>query len=169
LSGFWHGANWTFIAWGAYHALLFLPLILLGANRKYMNQVGTYTDASGSGHLRLLPTWRETLQILCTFLLAVLGWIIFRAETITQAWEYICGICCSGVVALPWMESAKTFLVLPVVLLTLILFEWFNRNKSHGLDIHSLKTPLRWAVYVFICGMILAFGAQPETFIYFQF
>ena len=169
LSGFWHGANWTFIAWGAYHALLFLPLILLGKNRKYMNQVGTYTDASGSGPLRLLPTWREALQILCTFLLAVLGWIIFRSETITQAWEYICGICCSGVVALPWMESAKTFLVLPVVLLTLILFEWFNRNKSHGLDIHSLKTPLRWAVYVFICGMILAFGAQPETFIYFQF
>ena len=160
LSGFWHGANWTFIAWGAYHALLFLPLILLGKNRKYTNQV-----AEG----RLLPTWRETLQILFTFLLVVIGWIIFRAETITQAWEYLYGMCTTSVFSLPWIESAKAFLPIPIVLLIAILFEWLNRNKNHSLEIHSLKTPLRWVIYVFFCCLILVFGAQPETFIYFQF
>ena len=84
LSGFWHGANWTFIAWGAYHAILFLPLILTGKNRKYTNQV-----AEG----RILPTLKEAGQMLLTFFLAVLGWIIFRAESIGMAWEYVCGMC----------------------------------------------------------------------------
>ena len=160
LSGFWHGANWTFIVWGAYHALLFLPLILLGKNRKYTNQV-----AEGL----LLPTWRETLQILITSLLVVIGWIIFRAETITQAWEYLYGMCTTSIFSLPWIESAKTFLPIPIVLLIAILFEWLNRNKNHSLEIHSLKTPLRWVIYVFFCCLVLVFGAQPETFIYFQF
>ena len=73
VSGFWHGANWTFIAWGAYHAILFLPLILTGKNRKYTNQV-----AEG----RWLPTLKEAGQMLLTFFLTMIGWIIFRAESI---------------------------------------------------------------------------------------
>lgn len=84
LSGFWHGANWTFIAWGAYHALLFLPLILLGKNRKYTNQV-----AEG----RLLPTWREAVQMLVTFGLVVFGWIIFRATGMPSLFHYLEGMC----------------------------------------------------------------------------
>lgn len=76
VSGLWHGANWTFIVWGAYHALLFLPLILLGKNRRYTNTV-----AEG----RLLPTLHEFLQMLLTFVLAIIGWIIFRAENLHQA------------------------------------------------------------------------------------
>ncbi|MBR4564262.1 MAG: MBOAT family protein [Paludibacteraceae bacterium] len=160
LSGFWHGANWTFIAWGAYHALLFLPLILFGKNRKYTNQV-----AEG----RLLPTWKECGQILLTFALVVLGLIIFRAPTISQAWEYIGRICNYSLISLPWVESAKTILPIPIVLINLILFEWFNRQKSHGLAIQSSPMLLRWGIYGYLCMLILAFGAQPETFIYFQF
>ncbi len=64
LSGFWHGANWTFIAWGIYHAALFLPLILFGQNRKFINHV-----AEG----RLLPTGKEVLQMMMTFLLVCIG------------------------------------------------------------------------------------------------
>lgn len=160
LSGFWHGANWTFIVWGAYHAFLFLPLILLGQNRKYTNQV-----AEG----RLLPTWKECGQILLTFMLAVLGWIIFRAETIGQAWEYICRMCDNSLFTLPCIESAKTILPVPIILLNLILFEWLQRDKAHGLAVQLFPTPIRWAIYIYICILIMAFGAQPETFIYFQF
>ena len=160
ISGFWHGANWTFIAWGAYHAMLFLPLILSGQNRKYTNQL-----AEG----RLLPTWIECWQMVLTFVLVVFGWIIFRAGTIAQAWAYIVGICNYSLVSLPWIDSAKAFLPIPIVLFCLILVEWLNRDKSHGLEIQSLKTPVRWAIYGILCIMILAFGAQPETFIYFQF
>ena len=154
LSGFWHGANWTFIAWGAFHALLFLPLILLGKNRKY-----TANDV----------TWRDIPKILITFCMVVLGWIIFRAETITQAWEILCGICSSSILSLPWVESAKTILPIPFILAHVILFEWFNREKQHGLAIESLKPLARWSLYIYICLLIVAFGAQPETFIYFQF
>ncbi len=160
ISGFWHGANWTFIAWGAYHALLFLPLILLGANRKYTNQVAAD---------RLLPTWKESLQILGTFLLVALGWIIFRAESITQAWEYICAMCNSTLIAMPWIESAKAIIPIPIILLHLILFEWLLRDKEHGLAIQSLPLPLRWVIYSYIGILIMALGAQPESFIYFQF
>ena len=154
LSGFWHGANWTFIAWGAFHALLFLPLILLGKNRKY-----TANDV----------TWRDIPKILITFCLVVIGWIIFRAESITQAWDILCGICSSSILSLPWVESAKTILPIPFILAHVILFEWFNREKQHGLAIESLKPLARWSLYIYICLLIVAFGAQPETFIYFQF
>ena len=154
LSGFWHGTNWTFIAWGAFHALLFLPLILLGKNRKY-----TANDV----------TWRDIPKILITFCLVVIGWIIFRAETITQAWDFLCEICSSSILSLPWVESAKTILPIPFILAHVILFEWLNREKQHGLAIESLKPLARWSLYIYICLLIVAFGAQPETFIYFQF
>ena len=163
LSGFWHGANWTFIAWGAYHALLFLPLILLGKNRKYTNQV-----AEG----RFLPTWKETIQILFTFALVVLGWIIFRAETITQAWEYICGMMQFGTLR----ASYRFFLpdenlVWPtnILIIIMLLVEWFQRNKQHGLEMHISKWYIRYTIYLLLCGFILYFINSATTFIYFQF
>ena len=163
LSGFWHGANWTFIAWGAYHALLFLPLILLGKNRKYTNQV-----AEG----RFLPTWKESLQILCTFLLVVLGWIIFRAETITQAWEYICGMFQFGTLR----ASYRFFIQHGIRTITwscmLMLFiEWIQRNKQHGLEVtdaHKYKW-LRVVFYYILILFIISNAGTEHTFIYFQF
>ena len=80
LSGFWHGANWTFVCWGAYHALLFAPLMFLGKNRNFREIVARD---------RKLPTVGETVQMLTTFLLVAFGWIIFRANTIGDAWGYI--------------------------------------------------------------------------------
>ena len=82
-SGLWHGANWTFVAWGAYHALLFIPLILLGKNKRFTDTVATD---------RILPNIREYFQMLLTFLLVVIGWVFFRAETITDAFAYLGGI-----------------------------------------------------------------------------
>ena len=157
VSGIWHGANWTFLAWGAYHAILFLPLILLGANRKYTNQV-----AEG----RLFPTWREALQMLLTFALVVIGWIIFRAETITQAWEYICCICQSNILSIP-NHSGIHALFINIALL--IVVEWFQRNKQHSFDIANLPTYLRYAIYFGMCFIIFAFGGNTVNFIYFQF
>ena len=96
LSGFWHGANWTFITWGAYHAILFLPLIMTGKNRKYTNQI-----AEG----RLLPTLKEVGQMLVTFALAMFGWIVFRSESIRQAWEYVCMIFNKSLFKIPYIVS----------------------------------------------------------------
>ena len=80
VSGFWHGANWTFVAWGAYHALLFLPLLLLGQNRRYRDSVAENS---------FLPSVKELTQMGVTFLLVLLGWILFRSEDISQAAVYL--------------------------------------------------------------------------------
>ena len=158
VSGFWHGANWTFIAWGAYHALLFLPLILLGRNRKYTNQV-----AEG----RWLPTLKETGQMVLTFVLVVIGWVIFRAESIGQAWQYICGIFNRSLFTLPEAKGCSA-LVLNIILL--IVVEWIQRNKAFMLDLSSVKNGfMRWSVYLVLLFVLFAFGGHATNFIYFQF
>jgi len=163
LSGFWHGANWTFIAWGAYHAILFLPLIILGKNRKYTNQV-----AEG----RLLPTWKECGQMLFTFMLAVFGWIIFRAETITQAWEYICGILVNGLIQGPYLINRAYYIPLAISILLMLMTEWWNREEPHGLAINKTIS-IQWIrriIYVGIVLFIIYYGRfSYNQFIYFQF
>ena len=160
VSGFWHGANWTFIAWGMYHAILFLPLILTGKNRKYTNQV-----AEG----RRLPTIKETGQILLTFFLAVLGWIIFRAENIGQACEYICGICNESLFAAPMLINRKYYIPTFLAILLLLLTEWLLRSKQHGLSIENCNVTFRWILYSTIVILIVYVGGQSVPFVYFQF
>lgn len=158
VSGFWHGANWTFIVWGAYHALLFLPLILTGKNRKYTNQI-----AEG----RYLPTLKETGQMLLTFILAVFGWIVFRSESIGQAWEVILGIMNSSLFTAPMMVVGLKKIVF--VILVLLLVEWLTRSKEHGLAIGNLPLWLRIASCYVLVLVILELGGNSQSFIYFQF
>lgn len=159
VSGLWHGANWTFIVWGAYHALLFLPLILTGKNRKYTNQVA-------EGHI--LPTIKELGQMLITFFLAVFGWIIFRAESIGMAWEYVCGM---FDVSLFMVFIKKKIALSNVIFITIMLVvEWLQREKEHGFDIANLKPLTRYALVVLLIEFVLFFMATtPSQFIYFQF
>ena len=159
VSGLWHGANWTFIVWGAYHALLFLPLILTGKNRKYTNQVA-------EGHI--LPTIKELGQMLFTFFLAVFGWIIFRAESIGMAWEYVCGM---FDVSLFMVFIKKKIALSNVIFITIMLVvEWLQREKEHGFDIANLKPLTRYALVVLLIEFVLFFMATtPSQFIYFQF
>jgi len=158
VSGFWHGANWTFIAWGAYHAILFLPLILMGKNRKYTNQI-----AEG----KTLPSLKEVGQMLLTFFLVVIGWIIFRAESIGQAWEYFCGMCNGSLFISP---EAKGYSALVLNILVLVLVEWLQRDKLHALDLSVINNGLvRWAVYFGVLFLLFAFGGNATNFIYFQF
>lgn len=161
ISGFWHGANWTFICWGAYHALLFLPLILLKQNRKNTNTV-----AEG----KILPNLKELFQMVITFGLVVLGWILFRAENITHAWNYISIIFSPSLLAVPKLPplflNKFHFLIIPLF----IIVEWLNRKKQHGLQIDNIKSSVvKWIIYFMLILAIWALGGQQETFIYFQF
>ena len=159
VSGLWHGANWTFIVWGAYHALLFLPLILTGKNRKYTNQV-----AEG----RVLPTFKETGQILLTFFLAVVGWIIFRSESIGQAWEYLCGICNLTLFTIPVFKKLACRIIVYVWIMLIV--EWLQRGKEHGLEISRFKPWIRYVIVILLIEFILFFmPSAPSQFIYFQF
>ncbi len=164
LSGFWHGANWTFIVWGAYHAILFLPLILLGQNRKYTNQV-----AEG----RLLPTWKECGQILLTFMLAVFGWIIFRAETIGQTWDIMTHIFSGSLFSAAWLKDDLFNITLFSSLAILLFVEWCNRNEAHAFAVLPRNKFLRVSIYLIITCLCLfniyALKTVSHPFIYFQF
>ena len=158
LSGLWHGANWTFIAWGAFHAFLFLPLILMGKNKKYRDTV-----AEG----RLLPSLKEFGQFLLTFFLVTVGWIIFKADSIGQAWNFFKGICTASLFSRPDASGVTGFAIAIVIML---LVEWLQRDKEHGLDLSCVKRGVfRYAAYLAILFLTFAFGGHAVNFIYFQF
>lgn len=155
LSGFWHGANWTFIAWGAYHALLFLPLILTAQNRKYLNEV-----AEG----KVLPSLKEAGQIVLTFVLVTIGWILFRADSISQAWDYITLIPHFGT---PYTEGLLTTALLAI---GMFVTEWLQRQREHGLDLHFINSHiLKFGIYYIIILILFLAQKGAESFIYFQF
>jgi len=158
ISGFWHGANWTFIAWGAFHAVLFLPLILLGNNRKY-------TDTVADG--RFLPNLKEIFQMLSTVGWVTVGWVFFRAESIAQAFEYLGGILNVNILSMPLSQGGmkRMLLCLPIMLAA----EWLQRHKQHGLEIASMNAWLRRIIYILIILSIVFFMGKNEQFIYFQF
>jgi D-alanyl-lipoteichoic acid acyltransferase DltB (MBOAT superfamily) len=160
VSGFWHGANWTFIVWGAYHALLFLPLLLFGKNRRYTNTVATG---------RLFPSIRELFQMLLTFLLVVVGWIIFRAENITQAWDYLCQMFSSSLFLIP--DRERIVLICSIFYsLVLVVIEWLQRDKQHALQINNVKyRTIRWGIYLLLVLYIITNAGDQADFIYFQF
>lgn len=155
LSGLWHGANWTYVTWGLYHALLFVPLILLGRTKAYIG----------------VATWKQIPQILLTFALVTLGWIIFRAPSIADAWEYICGMMQLGTI-----HSIHRFFtqegLTPVnwTILAMIAIEWYNRVQKHCFDVRVIKHGwLRIIVYYVLILIIWRYSAGEQTFIYFQF
>ena len=143
---------------GALNAVCFLPLMLLDKNR---NNIGTV--AAG----RVLPNLRELTQILMTFLLTLLLWVFFRAESISHAVSYLAGIFQPSILSYPEVGSPK----LVGVIALLVIAEWFQREKQHALQLHGAiwTKPVRWAAYYGIVVLVIAFGGRQQEFIYFQF
>lgn len=155
VSGFWHGANWTFLAWGAFHACLFLPLILMGKNRKY-------TDTVAEG--RWLPGIKELGQMALTFVLAALGWVLFRSQSIGEAMDFYAAMFGSGWHGFNPPMRAVVFVA------AMLLVEWLQRGRGHGLDMSDVRyRAVRYACYLAVLAVIFVYGVFNETFIYFQF
>lgn len=161
VSGFWHGANWTFIFWGFLNALFIMPSILLKTNRTNLEIVAQD---------RFFPTFRELFNMMLTFALTVLAWIFFRANSITHAFEYIGGIFNQSLFTFPTLrKSALATLFLVVFLL---LTEWMGRRNNYGIEKLLLEKPrwVRWSFYAFVLMLIGLFLQTEESpFIYFQF
>ena len=158
LSGFWHGANWTFVLWGAFHALLFLPLILLEKNRKYTNVV-----AEG----KLLPTFKDLLRMLTTFILATIGWIIFRADNIDIAIIYFTRLFDYTLWGVPTLTNK---VIIFTFLSLMIIIEWFHRGCNHGFTLERVNNKfLRYIIYFAISFLIVINMGPEQNFIYFQF
>jgi len=162
VSGFWHGANWTFIVWGAINAVYFLPLLLSNNNRQNLNDIAEN---------RFLPTFRESFQMLATFGLTVFAWIFFRASDITHALSYVQGIFSSSLFELPNLSGLKTALAVILVTILFVITEWAGRTQEHTLEVLGLnwKRPVRLGFYYSLIFAIFWFGGNEQQFIYFQF
>ncbi|NNK18977.1 MAG: MBOAT family protein, partial [Maribacter sp.] len=123
VSGFWHGANWTFIVWGALNALYFLPLLLLNRNR-------TNTDTVAQG--KYLPTFKEFYQIGITFGLTVLAWIFFRAENIGHAFSYLSTVFSKSLFEIPQFVGMRTAISTLFLIAIFIIIEWIGRNEQYA-------------------------------------
>lgn len=159
VSGFWHGANWTFIVWGAINALLIVPSIIIRTNRTTLDTVATG---------RKFPSIKECIQLLSTFILTTFAWIIFRSESISQAFHYIIRIFDSSLFSIPHHIS----LSLLFIILFLFIVEWINRFKNFGLENigNNWHRSIRWSFYIIIILVIIASAPEvSQQFIYFQF
>lgn len=159
VSGFWHGANWTFIAWGFLNALYIMPSVFFKTNR-------THLDIVAQG--KLFPTFRELLQMCVTFSLCVFAWIFFRSDSISMAFDYIKHIFSTDLLHKPKIIPYTLIILIPLFM----ALEWLGRENNYALENLCLKwsRPLRWGFYSVI---IFAIGMYMQTsltqFIYFQF
>ena len=162
VSGFWHGANWTYIVWGGLNALYYLPLQLLKINRVHL-------DAPGQG--RMLPTFRETSQILTTFVLTVTAWIFFRSDSITTAFAIFAKIFSSSLLEIPRFLGIRDAITTSILVALMMIFDWVGRNENHSLKRMPDSLFFRTAVYLFFLHLILsnAIKVDEVEFIYFQF
>jgi D-alanyl-lipoteichoic acid acyltransferase DltB (MBOAT superfamily) len=161
VSGFWHGANWTFIIWGFLNALFIMPSIILKTNRNNLEIVAMN---------KLIPSLRDVFNILLTFSLTVFAWIFFRAESVHHAIEYISGIINASLFTIPDVKTAAYATLILIAFFMLI--EWIGREHQFALQDFLVKKPrfIRWLFYGFIILLIGLFLQTHETpFIYFQF
>ena len=158
VSGFWHGANWTFIVWGALNALYFLPLLLSNTNRNNMKIVA---------YDKNWPTFKELVSILITFTLTVFAWIFFRANSLTHAITYIKDIFTSKLISLP--EIRPTYVI--ILVLIFIFIEWVGRRNNYAIEklFFDNSVLVRWSFYFALMIAIFIFSTKEQEFIYFQF
>lgn len=159
VSGFWHGANWTFIVWGLLNAIYFLPLLIFDRNRQNMDVVARE---------RFFPNFKEVLQIALTFGLTCVAWVFFRSETVGAALNYLNNVV-DGNFMERTLKAPPRFLFFCLALFLII--EWLIRNDGINGLIRSVKLgPVRYAFYLLLICVIGLLGAFGETeFIYFQF
>lgn len=156
VSGLWHGANWTFIAWGLLNAIYFLPLLLLKRNRTHLDNIH-----------EPLPTAKQFGNIVLTFMLTSFAWIFFRSESIGSAFAFIGKVFSASFFSLP---VPIPFAVIALVIF-LILIEWRGRKDEYGIQSFAVRWPrfFRWSFYYCMLFFIHKFFDTGVNFIYFQF
>jgi len=162
ISGFWHGANWTFVAWGALNAIYFLPLLLTNKNRAHIGPV-----AEG----KALPNIKEFSSMLFTFGITVFAWIFFRANDMSHALSYISGIFSPSLFSIPRGVFGTDGIIRILFVILFILIEWQGREGQYAIQNLGLtwKRPFRYAMYYALLIIIFWFGGKEQQFIYFQF
>lgn len=157
VSGFWHGANWTFIAWGGLHALFFIPILLKrSTSRSFQNKQKEENPLS----------FRGIIQIGLTFFLTCIAWVFFRSATITDSVNYLKRIVTDQRFNFEYLSIERYNIEMTLLVFFLILTEWRNRSKEHPLN---GKYEFSKMVVLIICILIFGVFSNHSTFIYFQF
>jgi D-alanyl-lipoteichoic acid acyltransferase DltB (MBOAT superfamily) len=162
-SGLWHGANWTFIIWGALHgAYLIIENYLKPPVDRFIE----------NSRLKIISGFYRAFQILFTFSLVCFGWILFRADSMTHAMHIIASIFSSSLLTIPFFEEWKDALAITLLILGFMFIEWFGREDQYAIERLGLNwpRPVRWAFYssiVFSIGMLMQTTETP--FLYIRF
>ena len=156
VSGFWHGANFTFIVWGGLHALYYLPLLILNKNKSASKEIVAAN--------KMLPSFKEFISILFTFILVTIAWVFFRSATCHDAFEYLKGMMHFNEFSLIGHKDALLLIIL------LLIVDWLGRHHDNTLDavIHRMPS-IRYAIYIVLAIFIFANFSKQSSFIYFQF
>ena len=160
--GVWHGANWTFALFGLYHGLLFIPLIIRGTfgKRKKLkhNKYG-------------LPLFSDFVKMVTTFSLFTLGLIIFKADNISQAAQYILGIFNTSNLFSLTTDGLRALIPTLLCTIAMIALEWKQRDKEFPLQVDSLISNKIWQIAFFwlIVIVTVLYSGGEQQFIYFQF
>ena len=162
VSGFWHGANWTFIVWGFLNALYIMPSIIFNTHRNNLDIV-----ARG----KYLPTIKEFFAIGITFSLTVFAWIFFRANNIGHAISFISEILSPSLFSIPKFAGMSKALTIIILVAIFVLIEWQGREGQYAISDLGIKwkRPIRYVMYYAIIIAIFWFGGKEQQFIYFQF
>jgi D-alanyl-lipoteichoic acid acyltransferase DltB (MBOAT superfamily) len=171
VSGFWHGANWTFIVWGALNAIYFLPLLIKSQNRKHLDVVAEDN---------FIPSFKELRQIFVTFSLTLFAWIFFRSNSLVDACAYIQSIFNSSIFTYPNLfelkgTSIRGIIFAIVFLVFFILVEWLGRHNEYAIEkmdlgfSEKIESKLRWCFYYALIMAVFLSSGNQQAFIYFQF
>ena len=162
VSGLWHGANWTFIVWGLLNALLYIPLLIKGSNRKHLD----LPSINGT-----FPSLKYLLAMLTTFALTTLSWVIFRAESLAHAYQYYSGMFSASLFSVPQFPGFNRAATTLFLILIFTLIEWRGRFRPYAIYnlAFSKSYIVRIALYYLLVATILWFGGEEQQFIYFQF
>jgi alginate O-acetyltransferase complex protein AlgI len=158
VSGFWHGANWTFLIWGFLNALYIMPSIIFKTNRQNLDIV-----AQG----KFFPTIREFISMTITFGLTLIAWIFFRSENVGQAFKYLGKIFTKSTLSMPEVSPGALYLLI----FGFVIVEWLGREQQYAIASFgtSWKSPVRWAFYTILIITIFSYSGAEQQFIYFQF
>ena len=160
LSGLWHGANWTFICWGLFHALLFVPLLLLGKTRRF----GKYEAGKSISGV-------EWMNIVLTFFLVTIGWIIFRSPDISTAFDFIGRLFTFSDYGMPNINPKRLFVIMECIMAIVFVVFMEIRHKSNEvvLTFNTKSGVVNFIGYAIVALWAVLFYAVGQTFIYFQF
>jgi alginate O-acetyltransferase complex protein AlgI len=157
VSGFWHGADWNYVTWGVLCGLMFIPGLLKGSNRKYLDIIATG---------RKYPTAHEVWLMIRTFVIFSFTLIFFRNESLPDVWQYFWAMRNFDFdLSLKIVSHFNIWMIAAVM----IVIEWNARFKEYPLQDSTLSTPKRWLVYLVMAWAIVISAVNNDTFIYFQF